>query len=360
MSDEKKERPIYLDNAATTPVDPEVLEAMKPYFLEEFGNPASTTHIYGQKAKEAVEKAKETIGELLNGDPEGFIFTSGATESINLALKGYFEANQDKGKHIITCKTEHKAVLDTCEYLETIGADVTYLGVDHAGRLDLKELENAIREDTLMIVIMYANNETGVLHPVEEIGKIAARNKVPFFCDATQAVGKVEVDIKGKGMKMMALSAHKFNGPKGVGALYVEKGVSLEPQIHGGGHQGGLRSGTMNVPGIMGMEKAILLMEQKRKETDFKHIKEARETLESKLKTSFSIKINGEGARRLPNILNVKFLNLPNGKGLENFKRDYAVSMGSACTSERIENSHVIQAMSQEDKDLKDSIRFSW
>ncbi|MFB6307170.1 MAG: cysteine desulfurase family protein [Flavobacteriales bacterium] len=357
MSDNKEERPIYLDNAATTPVDPEVLEAMKPYFLEEFGNPASTTHIYGEKAKEAVDKAKETIGELLNGDPEGFIFTSGATESINLALKGYFEANHDKGEHIITCKTEHKAVLDTCEYLETIGADVTYLGVDHAGRVDLEELENAIREDTLLIAIMYANNETGVLHPVEKIGKIAAKNKVPFFCDATQAVGKVKVEIKAQGMNMMALSAHKFNGPKGVGALYVEKGISLEPQIHGGGHQGGIRSGTMNVPGIVGLDKALFLSEKRKERGEMEEVKRKRNDFEDYLKRIYKLKILGKESKRLPNITNVEPLNMEESEFLKDLSQNFAGARGSACTTDTLESSHVIKAMR---KSKKGTVRFSF
>jgi len=247
--------PTYLDAASTTPVDPRVIEAMLPYFSEIFGN-ASSNHIYGKQAKNAIEVAREQVATLINSDNKEIIFTSGATESINLAIKGFAEANVDKGQHIITVKTEHKAVLATCEYLETKGFEVTYLDVNENGLVSLDELTSAIRNTTLLIAVMYVNNEIGVIQPISEIGKIARNHNICFFCDATQAVGKIKVDVEIDNIDMLCFSGHKLNGPKGIGVLYKKSNIELIPLFHGGGQENGLRAGTYNTPLIVGIGKA--------------------------------------------------------------------------------------------------------
>src|SRR6476619_3616222 len=254
--------PVYLDHSATTPCDPRVVEAMVPYFTDHFGNAASRNHPCGWQAEEAVDYAREQVAQLIGADPKEIIFTSGATESDNLAIKGVFEMYASKGNHIITCTTEHKAVLDTCKHIEKEGGEVTYLPVDRYGRLDLKQLEAAIKPTTILIAIMYANNEIGTVHPIAEISKIAKKHGVLLFTDATQAVGKIPVDVNKDGIDLLAMTAHKMYGPKGVGALYVRRKnprVKVTAQMDGGGHERGMRSGTLNVPGIVGLGKACEL-----------------------------------------------------------------------------------------------------
>lgn len=253
------QKPVYLDNNATTAMDPRVFETMRPYFMEQYGNAASTTHVYGWEAKDAVEEAREKIAGLINANEKEIIFTSGATESVNLAIKGVFEKQRSKGNHIITCVTEHKAVLDTCKHLENSGGEVTYLPVKSDGLIDLSLLEKAIRPTTILIAIMFANNETGVIQPVGEISAIARSRNLLFFCDATQAVGKITVDVQKEGIDLMAFTGHKIYGPKGTGALYIRRKpttVQLMAQIDGGGHERGFRSGTLNVPGIVALGSA--------------------------------------------------------------------------------------------------------
>lgn len=245
----------YFDNASTTQLDSRVLEAMLPYFNEIFGN-ASSNHSFGKISKQAIEKSRLQVAELINSNESEIIFTSGATESINFALKGFVESNFDKGNHIITVKTEHKAILATCEYLETKGIEVSYLDVDSEGLISIEELKQAIRTDTILICVMYVNNETGVIQPISEIGSIAQDNAIPFFCDATQAVGKISIDVFKDNIDMLCFSAHKLNGPKGIGVLYKRKGIELTPLFHGGGQENGLRAGTYNTPLIVGLGKA--------------------------------------------------------------------------------------------------------
>lgn len=352
--------PVYLDNNATTPVDPEVLKIMLPYFSEQFGNAASRTHSFGWAAEEAVKQAREQVAELIHADPAEIVFTSGATEAINLAIKGAYEAYASKGKHIITCLTEHKAVLDTCKHLERKGAEITYLPVDADGFIQLEELEAAIRPDTILISIMTANNETGVLQPVKEIGTIAKQKKVLFFTDATQAVGKIPVDVIADQTDMLCISAHKIYGPKGAGALYVRRRdprVRLIAQIDGGGHERGMRSGTLNVPGIAGLGKCCAICHQQRAEEE-QRISALRNKLEQSLTQLKRVSVNGSTASRLPNVTNLAFDGIPGNKLLTAINRTIAVSSGSACTSANPEPSHVLKAMHRSDELAKSSIRF--
>ncbi|KAA5537343.1 cysteine desulfurase [Taibaiella lutea] len=352
---------IYLDYNATTPCDAEVLKTMLPYFTEKFGNAASKTHPYGWIADEAVTKARKEIARLINAADSEIVFTSGSTEGCNLALKGIYENYASKGNHIITCRTEHKAVLDTCQHLEKQGAEVTYLGVDSKGLINLSELEEAIRPETILIALMYANNETGVIHPVKEIGIIAKRHKVLFFSDATQAIGKCKVDVEEDEIDILAMSAHKFYGPKGVGALYIRRRnprVSIAAQIDGGGHERGFRSGTLNVPGIVGMGKATALcFVQLQEERD--HIRKLRDRLETGLVNLGNVIINGDTAKRLPNVTNLSFEGIGAEKLLSLLNGEIAFSLGSACTSASKEPSHVLAAMHLEDSIIKESIRLS-
>jgi len=353
--------PVYLDNNATTPVDPKVLEAMLPYFTQHFGNAASRSHAYGWEAEEAVDYARGQVAKLINSEPKEIIFTSGATESDNLAIKGVFESYASKGNHIITCVTEHKAVLDTCKHVEKLGAEVTYLPVQSDGLIDLKELETAIKPTTVLIAIMYANNETGVIQPVKEISAIAKRKGVLFFSDATQAVGKIPVNVIEDGIDLMAFSAHKIYGPKGVGALYVRRKnprVRIIAQMDGGGHEKGMRSGTLNVPGIVGLGQACEICRLNMNE-DAKRIKILRDKLENDLLQLEETQLNGNKENRLPHVLNISFKYVESEGLMLACNKNIAVSSGSACTSASIEPSHVLKAMGLDDDLAHSTLRFS-
>ena len=352
--------PIYLDNNATTPIDARVLEAMIPFFTKYFGNAASRTHAFGWEADAAVEYAREQGAHLINAEPKEIIFTSGATEADNLALKGVFEIYKSKGNHIITAKTEHKAVLDSCKHLEKIGAEVTYLDVKGDGLIDTNELENAIRENTVLISVMYANNETGVIQPVKEIGVIAKKKNVLFFSDATQAVGKIPVDVIKDGIDLMSFSAHKIYGAKGIGALYVRRKnprVTIASQIDGGGHERGMRSGTLNVPAIVGFGKAceLCMIEMKK---DAERMCKLRDKLEAELVETGNAFINGNREYRLPNVSNMSFKNVNSVNLLSALSKNIALSSGSACTSGTNEPSYVLKAMNLSDEIALSSLRF--
>lgn len=353
--------PIYLDYNATTPVDARVLEAMLPYFTGKFGNAASRSHAFGWTAEEAVKMAREQVAALIGAVPEEIIFTSGATEACNLALKGVFEAYAAKGNHIITCTTEHKAVLDTCRHLEKMGAQVTYLPVNTDGLIDLDELENAITEQTLLIAIMYANNETGILQPISEIGALAKKHGVLFCSDATQALGKIPVDVQQDGIDLMAFSAHKMYGPKGVGALYVRRRnprVRLTAQMDGGGHERGMRSGTLNVPGIVGLGQAATIAKEEMAE-DAARLESLRARLEQALLALGGVSVNGQGARRLAHVSNLSFSGVESEALMLYLAKDMALSSGSACTSATLAPSHVLKAMGLSDEAAFSSLRFS-
>ncbi len=352
--------PVYLDNNATTPMDPRVLEAMLPYFTEHFGNAASRNHPFGWEAEEAVDYAREQVAKLVGADPKEIIFTSGATEGDNLGIKGVFEMYASKGNHIITCTTEHKAVLDTCKHIEKSGGEVTYLPVKEDGLVDLKELEAAIKPTTILIAIMYANNEIGVIQPVREISALARKHGVLFFTDATQAVGKIPVDVNQDGIDIMAFSAHKMYGPKGIGALYVRRKnprVKVTAQMDGGGHERGMRSGTLNVPGIVGFGKACEICRLDM-ETDTKRIRGLRDKLENALLTIEESYVNGNREHRLPHVCNISFKYVE-GEGLMmGFNKNIAVSSGSACTSASLEPSYVLKALGLGDDLAHSSLRF--
>jgi cysteine desulfurase len=352
--------PIYLDNNATTPMDPRVLDAMLPYFVEKFGNAASRNHSFGWVAEEAVDYAREQVAKLINADPKEIIFTSGATEADNLALKGVFEMYASKGNHIITCTTEHKAVLDACKHIEKQGGLVTYLPVQADGLVDLKSLEAAITDKTILIAIMYGNNETGVVMPVREISQIAKKHGVLFFTDATQAVGKIPVDVIADGIDLMAFSAHKMYGPKGVGALYVRRKnprVKVTAQMDGGGHERGMRSGTLNVPGIVGFGKACeLCMNEMTDEAA--RLSKLRDKLENALIQVEEAYVNGNREHRLPHTANISFKYVE-GEGLMmGFNKNIALSSGSACTSASLEPSYVLKALGLGDDLAHSSLRF--
>jgi cysteine desulfurase len=352
--------PIYLDHNATTPMDPRVLEAMIPYFTENFGNAASRNHSFGWHAEEAVDYAREQIAQLIGADPKEIIFTSGATEGDNLAIKGVYEMYASKGNHIITATTEHKAVLDTCKHLEKLGAEVTYLEVQPDGLIDLKELEAAMRPTTILVAIMYANNEIGVIQPVKEISAIAKKHGALFFTDAVQSVGKIPVDVNADGIDLMAFTAHKMYGPKGVGALYVRRKnprVKVTAQVDGGGHERGMRSGTLNVPGIVGFGKACELARTEM-EADTARISKLRDKLENALKQIDESYVNGNPAHRLPHVSNISFKYVE-GEGLMmGFNKDIALSSGSACTSASLEPSYVLKALGLGDDLAHSSLRF--
>jgi cysteine desulfurase len=352
--------PIYLDNNATTPMDPRVLEAMTPYFLEHFGNAASRNHPFGWEAEEAVDYAREQVAKLIGADPKEIIFTSGATEADNLAIKGVFEMYASKGNHIITAVTEHKAVLDTCKHIEKLGGEVTYLPVNADGLIDLKELEAAIKPTTILIAIMYANNEIGTIQPVKEISALAKKNGILFFTDATQAVGKIPVDVNKDGIDLMAFTAHKMYGPKGVGALYVRRKnprVKVTAQMDGGGHERGMRSGTLNVPGIVGFGKACELCRLEMEE-DTKRISKLRDKLETELLKLEEAYVNGSREHRLPHVTNISFKYVE-GEGLMmGFNKNIALSSGSACTSASLEPSYVLKALGLGDDLAHSSLRF--
>ncbi len=353
---------IYLDYNATTPVDPEVLEAMLPYFHEMPGNAASRNHPFGWEAEEAVSHARSTIASILQIEEKEIVFTSGATESINLALKGVFELYHRKGNHLITVKTEHNAVLDTCHAIEKQGGRVTYLDVDENGLIDLEELAKAITPETILVSVMWANNETGVIQPIQEIGEICASKGVIFMSDATQAVGKIPVFPKNNQVHLLAFSAHKMYGPKGAGALYVsnkDPRIKLAPQIHGGGHESGYRSGTLNVTGIVGLGKALEIADASM-EKEAARLGQLRDQLEGGLQANVEeMKINGKGAARLPHVSNLSFRYVEAEALMNTFNQKIAASTGSACSSASLEPSHVLTAMGLDEYDVKGSVRFS-
>lgn len=352
--------PIYMDNHATTPVDPRVLEAMLPYFTDRFGNAASRNHQFGWDAEQAVDKARRQIADLINADPKEIVLTSGATESDNLAVKGVAEMYREKGDHIITCVTEHKAILDTCKHLEKNGCRVTFLPVQANGLIDLDELKGAITDRTILITIMMVNNEVGVIQDLKEIGRIAKENGILFHTDAVQAAGKIPFDVKELNVDIASLSAHKMYGPKGVGALYVRRRnprVLLAPIIDGGGHERGMRSGTLNVPGIVGFGKAAEIARAELAEESarvFALRERLRTTLEKNLDEVY---INGDLEKRVPGNLNMSFAYVE-GESLLMGIHDIAVSSGSACTSASLEPSYVLKALGVGEDLAHTSIRF--
>ena len=352
--------PIYLDNNATTPMDPRVLEAMIPYFTEHFGNAASRNHPFGWEAEEAVDYAREQVAKLIGADPKEIIFTSGATEGDNLAIKGVYEMYASKGNHVITVVTEHKAVLDTCKHIEKIGGEVTYLPVAEDGLIDLRQLEAAIKPTTVLISVMYGNNEVGVIQPVREISAIARKHGVLFFTDATQAVGKIPVDVNKDGIDLLTFSGHKMYGPKGIGALYVRRKnprVKVTAQMDGGGHERGMRSGTLNVPGIVGLGKACELCRLEMEE-ESNRLSRLRDKLESALTQIEESYVNGNRDHRLPHVANISFKYVE-GEGLMmGFNKNIALSSGSACTSASLEPSYVLKALGLGDDLAHSSLRF--
>ncbi len=358
----KDTRRVYVDNNATTPTDPRVVEAMLPYFYQMPGNAASRNHPFGWEAEEGVDYAREQIASLINVDPKEIIFTSGATESDNLAIKGVFEMYASKGNHIITVTTEHKAVLDTCKKLEKEGAEVTYLQVNAEGLIDLAELEAAIKPSTILVSVMWANNETGVIQPMKEIGEICARKGVLFFSDAVQAVGKIPVNPKETGVHLMAFTSHKMYGPKGVGALYVSRKsprVKVTAQMDGGGHERGMRSGTLNVPGIVGFGKAAEIAKAEMHQ-DAERLSKMRDRLEKAFQDNLEeIYVNGSRQSRMPHVTNISFKHVE-GEGLMmTFNQNIALSSGSACTSASLEPSYVLVALGLGDDLAHSSLRFS-
>lgn len=362
--------PIYLDYHATTPVDPRVFDAMKPYFSKEFGNPASGTHVFGWQAEEAVKISAEQVASLIHAQPKEIFWTSGTTESINLALKGV--VNFERPQHMISCVTEHKAALETLKYLESCGVQVTYLPVDTEGLVDPDRVRQAIQKETVLISIMFANNEIGTIHPIAEIGKIAKEAGVIFHVDAAQACGKISVDVEALGIDLLSMSAHKVYGPKGIGALYVRSRhphVNLTPQIHGGGHQGGMRGGTLAVQNIVGMGKSFEIAGQEM-EGEAKWLIHLREKLWKGLcrgeplcspskgrRTGLPLQINGHPTKRLPGNLNVSFSGIK-ASDLISQVREIALSSGSACTSGSHEPSYVLKALGINDELARGSIRF--
>lgn len=353
--------PVYLDHNSTTPCDAEVVEAMLPYFAQHFGNAASRSHSFGWQAEEAVEMAREQIASLIGSENKEIIFTSGATEAANLAIKGVFESYALKGNHIITTNIEHKAVLDTCKSLEKKGAEVTYLAVDSEGLITPQQVEEAIRPSTILIAIMYANNETGTILPVHEIGTMARKHNVLMFSDATQAIGKIPVNVNEDHIDLMSFSAHKMYGPKGVGVLFVRRKnprVKLVSQIDGGGHEKGIRSGTLNVPGIVGFGKACeIAKDQMQKDAD--RLTKLRDKLEMALLKLNEVYINGSRHHRLPHVSNLAFKNVEGDALMRSLAREIAVSSGSACTSALVEPSYVLSALGLSAQMAHSSIRFA-
>jgi cysteine desulfurase len=353
-----QQRPVYLDYNATTPVDPQVLACMLPYFTERFGNPSSKGHRYGLEAEAAVEVAREQLAVLLGAEPENLIFTSGATEALNLAIKGVAQALAHRGRHVVTVQTEHAAVLEACRALARRGWEVTYLPVDAEGRLDMAVLEAALRPDTVLLCVMWANNETGVLHPIPAIAQLARDRGVPLLVDATQAVGKIPVQVTG--IDLLACSAHKFYGPKGVGALYVRRKpeLRLQPLLDGGGQEQGLRSGTLNVPGIVGMGAAAVRAAEVMAE-EMSRLQALRDRLEQGLQGALSgVRVNGAGAPRLPQTSSITFEGVRADRLLAAV-RTLALSAGSACGSGRGKPSHVLRAMGRTDTEAQATIRIS-
>ncbi|MCU1332970.1 MAG: Cysteine desulfurase [Candidatus Angelobacter sp.] len=351
--------PVYLDNHATTPLDPRVLEAMLPFLTSRFGNAASNSHSFGWEAAAAVEKARRQIAACINASPQEIVFTSGATESDNLALKGVAEACSDKGDHIVTAVTEHKAVLDSCKHLEKIGCRVTYLPVGSDGLIDLDQLKDAFTDRTILVSIMAANNETGVLQPMEEIGKLCHEHGVLFHSDAVQALGKVPLDVNRAGLDLVSLTAHKLYGPKGCGALYVRHAAAerIVPMIDGGGHENGLRSGTLNVPGIVGFGKTCEVAQQEMPEESCR-LSGLRNRLRDRLMSELdNVRINGSMEHRLPGNLNMSFLEVE-GETLLTGLNDVALSSGSACSSGKTHASYVLKALGLNDEAAGSAVRF--
>ncbi|ASC70192.1 IscS subfamily cysteine desulfurase [Halomicronema hongdechloris C2206] len=358
-------RPIYLDAHATTPVDPQVVQAMLPFFTEHFGNPASITHAYGWEAEAAVKSARQRIAAAINATPEEMVFTSGATEANNLAIKGVAEAYFAQGRHLITVQTEHSAVLDPCRYLEALGFEVTYLPVRPDGLIDLAELEAAIRPDTILVSVMAANNEIGVLQPLAEIGQLCCRLRqgsgIPLLhSDAAQALGKLPLDVQAMGIDLMSLTAHKLYGPKGIGALYGRRRqprVRLAPQLHGGGHERGMRSGTLYTPQIVGFAKAVeLALETMTAEAE--RLQGLRQHLWSQLQPLPAVRLNGHPTRRLPGNLNVSVAGVDGQALLLGLRTIAAVSSGAACSSTSTAPSHVLKALGHSDELAYASLRF--
>ncbi|MBW3871056.1 IscS subfamily cysteine desulfurase [Neisseria meningitidis] len=352
--------PVYLDYAATTPVDKRVAEKMIPYLTETFGNPASNSHAFGWEAEEAVEKARADIAALINADPKEIVFTSGATESDNLAIKGAANFYKTKGKHLITVKTEHKAVLDTMRELERQGFEVTYLGVQENGLINLEELKAAIRDDTILISVMWVNNEIGVVQNIPAIGEICRERKIIFHVDAAQACGKVPVDVEAAKIDLLSMSAHKVYGPKGIGALYVRRKprVRLEAQMHGGGHERGFRSGTLPTHQIVGMGEAFRIAKEEL-EQDMAHYRKLRDIFLKGIEGIEEVYINGDLEHRAPNNLNVSF-NFVEGESLIMAVKELAVSSGSACTSASLEPSYVLRALGRNDELAHSSLRITF
>jgi cysteine desulfurase len=353
--------PVYMDSHATTPCDSRVIETMMPYFGHFYGNASSKSHLFGWQAGEAVQVAREELATLMGAEPSEIIFTSGATESVNLAIKGVYEMFSNKGKHIITVSTEHRAVLDTCNHLEKQGAEISYLPVQSDGLIDMSLLKSIIRPNTILITVMFANNETGVIQPIKEIGQLSKDRNILFFTDATQALGKIPLNVVEEGIDLLACSAHKIYGPKGVGALYIRRKnprVKLFAQLDGGGQERGFRSGTLNVPGIVGFGKAASLAALEM-ESYMKSVGGLRNRLEAALMQLEGAIVNGNRQRRLPTVSNISFLRASGTQILKSLLKDVAVSSGSACNSASPEPSHVLRAMGLNDEAAHHAIRFS-
>ncbi|ANB73239.1 IscS subfamily cysteine desulfurase [Paraburkholderia phytofirmans] len=359
MNNDTLHLPIYMDYSATTPVDPRVVDKMIPYLREQFGNPASRSHAYGWDAERAVEEARENVAALVNADPREIIWTSGATESDNLAIKGAAHFYKSRGKHVITVKTEHKAVLDTCRELEREGFDVTYLDVKDDGLIDLEKFKAALRPDTILVSVMSVNNEIGVVQDIEAIGEITREKGIIFHVDAAQATGKVEIDLQKLKVDLMSFSAHKTYGPKGIGALYVRRKprIRIEAQMHGGGHERGMRSGTLPTHQIVGMGEAFRIAREEMA-TENERIRMLRDRLLRGLSDIEEVYVNGDMEQRVPHNLNISF-NFVEGESLIMAVKDVAVSSGSACTSASLEPSYVLRALGRNDELAHSSIRFT-
>jgi cysteine desulfurase len=353
----KSDKKIYLDYNATTPADPRVVDELLPYFTQKFGNSSSSGHVFGWEADEAVERAREQVADLIGVSAGEIYFTSGATEAINITMKGLAQANRDKGDHIITCTTEHKAVLDTCKSLENSGYSITYLPVDESGAIELQDLKNALTDQTILVCLMHANNETGTLHPIKEISRITQSYGIALMSDATQTVGKIQVSARELGADILTFSSHKLYGPKGAGALYISKDnkPKIDPVLTGGGQEKGLRPGTLNVPAIVGFGKACEICAHEMA-SDTERLTTLRSRLESELKQIHGVSINGDQANRLPYMTNISFHNIDSSHLLLRLK-NLAVSQGSACSSSMHQPSHVLKAMGLSDELAFSSIR---